>query len=303
MSPPIGGKARWYHGYDRPCMSRVSRDVHGRFFIGKKISMSTPKEFCFVGANGTMGEAFTKRAQKIGLEGVYGLARDDENYQEAIQLGSVFLLCMKQREVLAWLSQYGQQLATGNIVISLAALLDVGLLERVMANEDVRICRIMTTTGIAYGAETIAWTDDGKLTDEQMAWTGSKLSRLGNVEYLGARNDEGIDQYTFRACVPGWIADVCNTQLESLVEVFGFSDQDAQDAVDRALGVVVEQRKNGLEYSEIRDKVMSKGGITEAGVSARAHDLDAALRTGSLAARDRASSLVKNLLQDLDLKI
>ncbi|MEK9143087.1 MAG: hypothetical protein AAB481_00445 [Patescibacteria group bacterium] len=265
--------------------------------------MNTAIELCIVGASGTMGEAFTKRAQDVGLEGVYRLTRNDGNYSEAIQLGSVFLLCMKQREVLAWLSQYGQQLATENIVISLAALLGVGLLERVMANEDVRICRIMTTTGIAFGSETIAWTDDGKLTDEQMAWTGSKLSRLGNVEYLGARNDEGIDQYTFRACVPGWIADVCNTQLESLEEVFGFSNNDAQDAVDRALDVIVEQRKNALGYGEIRDKVMSKGGITEAGVSARAHDLDAALRTGSLAARDRASSLVKNLLQDLDLKI
>ena len=265
--------------------------------------MSTRNEFCIVGASGTMGEAFTKRAQDVGLEGVYGLARSDEHYGEAIQLGSVFLLCMKQKEVLAWLSEHGQQLAAGNIVISLAALLDVGLLERATANEDVRICRIMTTTGIAFGSETIAWTDDGKLTDEQRARTENKLARLGNVEYLGARNDKGIDQYTFRACVPGWVADVCNTQLKSLVEIFGFSNQDAQDAVDHALDVVVQQRRNGLGYGEIRDNVMSKGGITEAGVSARADDLAGALRTGSLAARDRASSLVKNLLQSLDLKV
>lgn len=265
--------------------------------------MSTPNEFCIVGANGTMGGAFIKRAQDVGLEGVYGLARSDENYKEVIQLGTVFLLCMKQKEVLTWLSQHGQLLTTGTIVISLAALLDVGLLERVVANENVRICRIMTTTGIAYGQETIAWTDDGKLTDEQRALTESKLVRLGNVEYLGARNDERIDQYTFRACVPGWVSDVCNTQLESLVEVFGFSIQDAQDAVDRALGVVVEQRTNGFGYHEIRDKVMSKGGITEAGVHARTNDLNAALRTGSLAAKDRASSLVNNLLKNLDLKI
>lgn len=272
------------------------------FLLAKK-SMSTLNELCIVGANGTMGEAFTKRAQDVGLEGVYGLTRNDENYMEAIQLGTVFLLCMKQKEVLTWLSQHGQQLATDNIVISLAALLDVGLLEGVMANEDVRICRIMTTTGIAYGSETIAWTDDGKLTDEQRARTENILDRLGNVEYLGARNDEGIDQYTFRACVPGWVADVCTTQLESLVEVFGFSNRDALNAVDRALDVVVKERSNGLGYGEIRDKVMSIGGITEAGVHARANDLDAALRTGSLAARDRASSLVNNLLQDIDFKV
>lgn len=265
--------------------------------------MNTLNELCIVGSNGTMGEAFSKRAQDVGLEGVYGLTRSDENYMEAIQLGTVFLLCMKQREVLTWLSQHGPQLTTGNIVISLAALLDVGLLEHVMANENARICRIMTTTGIAYGAETIAWTDDGKFTDAQKALTESKLVRLGNVEYLGVRNDEAIDQYTFRACVPGWVADVCNTQLESLVEVFGFSNQNALDAVDRALGVVVEQRTNGLRYCQIRDKVMSRGGITEAGVHARANDLAAAIRTGSLAAKDRASSLVKNLLQSLDLKV
>ena len=48
---------------------------------------------------------------------------------------------------------------------------------------------------------------------------------------------------------------------------------------------------------------MSKGGITEAGVYARADDLDAALRTGSLAAKDRASSLVEILLNELNLTI
>lgn len=261
--------------------------------------MNIAIELCIVGANGTMGSAFAERARLVGLEGVYGLARGDENYEKALRFGSLFLLAMKQKDTLVWLSEHGKHLRAGSVVVSLAALLDVGLLERFVANDDVRICRVMTTTGIANRAETIAWTDDGKLTQDQLRDFEQTLGRLGDLRYVGQRNDKEIDQHTFRACVPGWMADMCDAQAKSLVEIFGFSFEDASSSVDDALQLLISQRQNGLEYKDIRNRVMSRGGITEAGVMARADELSNALYTGSTAARERASTLVRDLLANI----
>lgn len=261
--------------------------------------MRNSVELCIIGADGTMGSAFTQRADSVGLEGVYPLKRTDEQYEHVVQIGSIFLLCMKQKDVLLWLSEHGSKLNEGSIVVSLAALLDIGLLEETAANAHIRVCRIMTTTSIAYGPETIAWTDDGKCTIEQKKEVERLFGSLGNLRYLGERNDYGIDQYTFRACVPGWLADICEAQKESLTETFGFTERDAEDAIDHALSVVIDQRNHVLSYRMIRDKVMSKGGITEAGVQKRSEDLKAAIRAGSLAAKSRASTLVQDLLQSL----
>ncbi len=258
-------------------------------FLWKFILMNSI-ELGIVGASGTMGSALVQRCETVGLS-ARGITRDTVSYEEDVVNAEILLLCMKQRDTIEWLDHHGQGLRDGQIILSLAALLSVDVLRRHCNNDQIRIGRFMTTTGIADSAQEIVWTSDGFFDQDQLQKVDSLLSQLGETKYLGVAQDEALERRTFRACVVGWIADSCSVHVDGLMEVLGFTSKEAHEAVDNALSVLARQRAYGLDYGECRDQVMSKGGITEAGVKARSEQVYNGIEMGLLAAVSQAETI------------
>lgn len=247
-------------------------------------------EVSIVGVLGTMGSALLQRCESVG-QSALGLSRETALYQESIVHSDILLLCMKQKDTVEWLAHYGESLRDGQVVLSLAALLSIDTLKHHCNNDGIRIGRFMTTTGIANGAQEIVWTSDGLFDQHQLQRVHTFLSRLGETKYLGVAQDEALEHRTFRACVVGWIADACAQHVSALIQILGFTPEEAQEAVDNALSVLVTQRSDGLEYITCRDRVMSEGGITEAGIKTRFQQVYNGIEAGLRAALSRASEI------------
>lgn len=250
------------------------------------------KEIVLVGAKGTMGSAIASRFEASGINSFHGLTRESTQYDEIVQLGDMYFLCVKQDQIVEWLHTYGKQLKQDSVVLSLGAFVRIRDLEGHCGNKDVRIGRIMTTTGIKGGNEEIVWSSDGKFTVEQLNEANTVLAQLGNARYLGEIRDDLIDQKTYRACIVGLIADACERHVQALRSM-GVGRIDSQEWVDNALAVILNDRQSGSSFETTRNDVMSVGGLTEAAVRTRETMLDAAVKNGMLAMKSRGENIAK----------
>ncbi len=123
-------------------------------------------------------------------------------------------------------------------------------LEKAVNNDTVRFVRIMTDTSL----QNVAWSDDGALSNNQKDLVQRKLSKIGQVEYLGVRADEQLLVETMKACQLGWLA-------QALDELTSGIDKNLLDKV-------LVQYQTGQSFSDIARAVATTGGSTEAGINA-----------------------------------
>ncbi len=192
--------------------------------------------------SGTMGQIIA------GEEAVS--LRQTEVFDGIVSTAEVVFMATRQEDGLRWLKQHRQLLA-GKTIVSLMAFVSFETLETAVDSDEVSFVRIMTDTSF----KSIAWSDDGSLTDEGKVKIDELLKEKGETKYLGERHDEGILLETIKACQLGWLAQAMSELMENL-------------GGEKVLVKVLEQRQNGRSFADIAQAVATSKGATEAGMMA-----------------------------------
>lgn len=199
-----------------------------------------------------------------------------KNNEELIEAVDIVVLGVKPQDILQVLEEVESVFHSSQIVISLAAGVSIEKLQKNI-HETRRIVRAMPNTPISLGKGVI-----GYCLSENDAATEAVVEDL--LEPLGyvVKLDEGEEFEALTvACGSGtgFVFELMQYWQE-WVESYGFSPEVARKmTVQTFLGASVLADQTDVSISELQDRVVSRKGVTHAGLeSMRSHEMDSALR-------------------------
>lgn len=214
---------------------------------------------------GVMGTAMAKFDSESALRTRAASYRETQNFTELISNSEMLLLATRQEEGLKWLREYGRELKSGQVVLSLLAFVDFNTLELAGNNLAMRLVRIMTDKSLSK----LTWSDDGKMDNDGQV--KSKINQTLELvsqtqEYVGSRKDDLILKETLKACELGFTASVLACEVEASSELLGISEEQTQNQMDDRLRSLLAFRDQGVSYKQIEEDVATYGGATAAGI-------------------------------------
>lgn len=191
----------------------------------------------------------------------YGVQITSDN-QKAAEKSDIVLFCVKPRDMKQALYKVRKHLDRHKLIISVAACINLNLLETYLGNKNYQIIRIIPNIPVAYGEGVIGWIDNGKIKKENLLNFKKSFSRLGLL--VQCSNDNGLEKLSLIAgCGIGYVAYFMKN-LVLAAEKYEFSKEIAQKISQAVFsGTVHHLTTTGQTPDELITSVATKGGITE----------------------------------------
>lgn len=282
------------------------------------------KEFSSVGFNnptfGIIGMGNIGRAAAIGLAESGLLSKgqlwiSNKNYQETenkckdlinldkvtlaqtnkdlVQNCNVVFVALKQTQMREELMRWNKSgiLDTNILLISFAAGVRIDTIKKWVGNSTQPVVRVMPNTPVAVGKGVFGWTVSDEVTVGQIKTIKNLLGTLG-TEFL-TKSDENIDIITaISGSGPAYFYLFAEEIVQEAVEM-GFNFQEAENLVRQTfIGAAALLDKSQISFSELRQRITSKGGTTEQAINSfNSHDLSSIVADAMKSAKNRASEL------------
>jgi len=293
--------------------SFVGSILTARIILGSKVSLDKEKEVSTIGfiGGGNMAEALIKgivasgiyepenvlvsdiRADRLEfLADIYGVTVAESNSQLAAQAGTV-VLSVKPQMMIEVLEGVKDAIGSNKLVISIAAGITVANIAAVLG--EVAIIRVMPNTPalIGQGASALYANERAKPSLEKALSVFSSVGKAVVVD-----DEDLIDAVTaVSGSGPAYFFLLMEEMINAGVEL-GLSEAVAKDLVlQTAKGaglLAVEADDRGEGPAELRRKVTSPGGTTEAAIKVFTEGKISELVSAALTrARDRGRELSK----------
>ncbi len=218
------------------------------------------------------------------------LAKDNK---DLVQNCSSIIIALKQGqmrdELLLW--KESNILDNDKLLISFAAGIRIDTIKKWVGNQNQPVIRVMPNTPVAVGKGVFGWTVSDEVTVGQIKIIQRMLSNLG-TEYL-VRSDKEIDAVTaISGSGPAYfylLAEYMSQEAQAM----GIKLQDAENLVrETFIGAAALLDKADLSFSDLRQKITSKGGTTEKAVNSFNSDsLSLIVKKAMENAKDRGEEL------------
>lgn len=206
---------------------------------------------------------------------------------------NTIIIALKQtqmkEELTAW--KENKILDKDTLVVSFAAGVRIDTIKKWVGNLHQPVIRIMPNTPIAVGKGVFGWTVSDEVTVGQIKMFQYLLSNLG-TECLVVSDDD-IDKITaISGSGPAYFYLVAEHMIEAARKM-GMTDDNAVKLVrDTFIGAAELLMRSGESPTQLRQRITSKGGTTEAAIGAfNSHNLSEIIQDGMNAARNRAHKL------------
>lgn len=240
---------------------------------------------CFFGA-GSMAEAvargliaraviapnlitFLNRSDKARLEalteryGTVGTNEADEK-EEALRTSPVVILAMKPKDATEALRQLGTLVGPDTLIVSMIAGLSIATLRSLLGRPDQPVVRTMpnTSSSIGLGVTGVSYSEG--LSDEQRRTARVLFEAVGLVVET---EENKIDNLTgISGSGPAYVYYMMEALIEA-AKLGGLTDEQAREmTIQTVLGAAQMVRQTGEEPAELRRKVTSPNGATQAAI-------------------------------------
>lgn len=240
---------------------------------------------CFFGA-GSMAEAvargliaraviapnritFLNRSDKARLEALterYGTVGTNEasEKEEALRTSPVVILAMKPKDAAEALHQLGALIGPDTMVVSMIAGLSIGTLRSLLGRPEQPVVRTMpnTSSSVGLGVTGISYSEG--LSDEQRRTARVLFEAVGLVVET---EEDKIDNLTgISGSGPAYVYYMMEALVEA-AKIGGLTDEQAREmTIQTVLGAAQMVRETGEEPAELRRKVTSPNGATQAAI-------------------------------------
>jgi len=244
----------------------------------EKKNLLREKKVAFIGC-GNMGSALVSGTLKSGLISKDKVLATDvrperlkyireregipttESNREAVEKSDVIVLAVKPQVIGQVLSEI-REVVTGNkIIISIAAGITTGFIEKALGRE-VAVVRVMPNTPCLLGAGASGISPGKYAGEEEEAIAEEMMRGVGIVVKVP---EEMLDAVTaLSGSGPGYIFYIVELLVEAGMEL-GLSEDDARKLVGQMiLGAARMVMETGESPQVLKDRVASPGGTTEA---------------------------------------
>lgn len=242
--------------------------------------MAEQARIAFIGS-GAMGEAMIKGllaqgvvtpaqlvagdpvpARRAAITQAYGVATTDDNHA-AVADADVVVLSVKPQVLPKVMAELQGRIPPQALVLSIVAGVPLATLCAGLDHE--RVVRTMPNTPAQVGKGVTVWTATAAVSRAQRHLTESILAALG--EQLAVEDEHYLDAATgLSGSGPGFVLLLIEALIDAGVHV-GFARADAQRMVLQTVeGTVALMRESGLHPAELRNRVTSPAGTTDAGL-------------------------------------
>lgn len=231
--------------------------------------------------------------KRIALQEKHGIQQTSNNI-EAATFADVIVLGVKPYLIAEVCQVLGEHIdVTSKCFISVAAGTTMNQIEQAIG-QPCTVIRTMpnTPSQLGYGVTGIFANDH--ITEEEKTFTTSLMESVGIVKWLAS--EQQIDHITaISGSAPAYFFMFMEA-MEKQAKAYGFSDQDSRELVQQtALGAAKMVIKNTQAISTLRENVTSKGGTTQAAISAFSEGgLDQLVAKAMNSAVDRAKEMAKS---------
>lgn len=211
--------------------------------------------------------------------------------REAVEAADVAVLAVKPQMIQEVLNDLSGTLRIGTLIISIAAGIPIRRIEEALG-EGTRVIRVMPNTPALVQAGVSALCG-GRWATEQDRETAARL--LGAVGLVVPVGEQDMDAVTaVSGSGPAYVFFLAEIMLEA-AQRLRLPPETARDLVTTTLeGAVRLMKQTGLPPAELRARVTSKGGTTEAALNVlREKGVFEGFVQAILAARQRAAELSK----------
>jgi len=204
--------------------------------------------------------------KRLALQESLGIKQTQSNI-EAVQFADVIVLGVKPYLI----SEVCQHLSenidlTGKSFISVAAGTTLAQIEQALA-QPCSVFRTMPNTPSQIGEGVTGIFANTKATDDEKAFTETLMTSVGIVKWL--ETEEQIDHIiAVSGSAPAYFF-LFMEAMEKQARAYGFNEKDSRELVQQtALGAAKMVIENQQPISKLRENVTSKGGTTQAAISA-----------------------------------
>ena len=246
------------------------------------------KKICIVGM-GNMGKAMMDILSKCGDFELSGCEKSDD-VNKKLEQAEVVIIAVKP-QVFGEVAETITIDMSGKLVISIMAGIGIEKIKSALKTD--KVVRTLPNLALKVGESLTIWKAAEEISDDEKVLVKEILMNFGKeMEVTDESKISSIGVVS--GCGPGFIA-YFGEQMAGFLVKQGLAEEEAEKVARQTLigtGEVV--KKNDWSLTEMREKVSSKGGLTEAGVKAmEAEGLGKVFEKGGEAALKRNEELNK----------
>ncbi len=246
------------------------------------------KKICIIGL-GNMGKAMLDILSKKGEFELIGCKKKDDVNIKAADAG-ILILAVKPQSFEELARNVTVDLG-GKLVISIMAGIGIEKIQKFLKVK--RVVRALPNLALKVGLSLTLWKSADEISNEEKSLVKKILASFG--QEVEVDSEEKISLIgVVSGCGPGFIAYFGEKMAEFLIK-HGIDKVEAEKIARQTLigtGEVV--KENNWDLTDMRQKVSSKGGLTEAGVNAmEAGGMGEIFSNGAKAALNREKELSK----------
>ncbi|MGZ9584092.1 pyrroline-5-carboxylate reductase [Paenibacillus marinisediminis] len=277
----------------------------------------TSLNYCFYGA-GSLAEAFVRgmlanevtipdcihmlnRSNKerlVYLNGQYGVktSNDDETKARWLHEADVIVLLMKPKDAFAALKELRPLLRPETLIVSAVAGLSIAAIQRILGH--VSVVRTMPNTSCTIGLGATGICFSSEVTEQQHYTARQMLTATGIVAEV---EEQLMDTITgVSGSGPAYIYYFMEAMIDAGVAQGLEPEQAHALVVQTVLGAAEMVRRTGEAPSELRRKVTSPGGTTQAALEVlNQNQLRETIRTAIASATDRATEMGAEIVKQM----
>ena len=214
-----------------------------------------------------------------------------QNNKEAAQKGDIIILSVKPSQVISVLKEIKEE-ARGKVIISFAAAIPTELMKKVAS--DSKIVRAMTNTAVKVRKGYTLYTHSDELEEREVALLCSIFSKLGEKQKV---DENHMDVLTaMSGSGPAYIFTVVEAMIYGALREGLPRALALQAAAHTAIGASCLLLESGKHPAELRDMVLTPGGVTIDGI----YELEESrIRTAFMKAISAASSRARVLSEEV----
>ena len=244
------------------------------------------KKVCIVGV-GNMGKAILTALGAAERCEAYGCTVEDD-INEKLSAAEVFIIAVKPQDFETMASDITIDLSD-KLAISIVAGMSIEKIQRVLKMK--KVVRTLPNLPLKIGKAVTCWKASDALSEDDLTFVNQMLETFGVSIELDNENDIGPIG-ALCGCGPAYFAYLAE-QMKKIAMENGLSDEDAEKMASATFvgsGELLEV--DGLTAEELRRRITSKGGTTDAAITEmQEKGFDEVFKSGIEAAIKRTKEL------------
>jgi len=214
-----------------------------------------------------------------------------QDNKKAAKEGDIIILSVKPSQVISVLKEIKDEIE-GKVIISFAAAIPTKLMKKVAAGG--KIVRAMTNTAVKVRKGYTLYTHPDELNEKELALLGSIFDKLGEKQKV---DENHMDVLTaMSGSGPAYIFTVVEAMIYGALREGLPRALALQAAAHTAIGASCLLLESGKHPAELRDMVLTPGGVTIDGI----YELEESrIRTAFMKAISAASSRARTLSEEV----